>query len=130
MVNKDILYITEFTIRKMYELCDVDLVKKTLCHFHQVGEIVIKNDNEKPSKWWIITNYITNNTIEERHLLSVILSFAHVGGYIQINERIELGYEKVLEMLKGMYYISDYEYDYFLEIYSKLKNGEKIKFTL
>ena len=130
MKSKDILYITEQTIKDLYKLCEINLVSSVLNHFHQNGGIIIKKDNEKPSRFWDITNYITNNVLKERHKLSVILSFAYIGGFIQINEQKALGYENVLRMLKEMFYLSDEEHEYFLDKYSSLKRGEKVKFTL
>ena len=79
---------------------------------------------------WIITDYITNNTINCRNKLSVILSFASNGGTVQINDRQEFGDVNVLCMLKELSYISEEDFDYFVEAFFRFSQGKGVKFSM
>ena len=127
----DILYISPYTKDKLLEVCETELVEKVLDHFQKVGKIVEKEDNFEPSsRSWIITDYISDKSINEREKLSVILAFANADGYVQINERTEHGDVNVLCMLKELKYISEDVFDYFVEAFFNFSRGNGVKFSL
>lgn len=90
----------------------------------------MKKNEEQPSRWWIITDYISNNTINSRNKIAVILSLGAIGGVIQINNRQETGDVNVLNMLKEFAYISAEDYDYFIEAFYNFSQGNGVKFSL
>ena len=125
----DILYISPYTKDKLLEVCETKLVEKVIDHFQQVGKIVETEDNFEPSsRSWIITDYVSNDTINSRNKIAVILSFARIGGIVQINNRQELGDVNVLCMLKD--YISEEDFDYFVEAFYNFSRGNGVKFSL
>lgn len=124
----DTLYISPETIKELAEYCEDNLIFEVFEDFKKKGQIIEKNDEEHPSKSWIITDFIVDNTIESRKKLSVILSFAAIGGFIQIGDRIEFGDVNTLCMLKETKNISDEELDFFVETFYNFAHGNGIKF--
>lgn len=126
----DILYLTPQTINELAIYCERELITKVLEHFRNYGEIVIKGNDEKPSRWWDISSYISNHTIDSKHKLAVILSLARIGGFIQIGKRQEVGEVNTMCMLKDMGYISESDFEYFIKSFYNFTTGNKIKFSL
>lgn len=52
--------------------------------------------------------------------LSVILSFAAIGGVVSIEDRMETGDVNVLNMLKDTKNVSDEDYNYFIDCFLEL----------
>lgn len=124
----DILYLSPKASHELTQYCESELILFVLEHFSINGKIIEKKDDEQPSRWWIITDYITNKTIDYRNKLSVILSFARIGGIIQINNRQEFGDVNVLCMLKELAYITEDDFDYFVEAFFNFSQGKGVKF--
>lgn len=124
----DILYLSPQASHELTQYCESELILFVLEHFSINGKIIEKKDDEQPSRWWIITDYITNKTIDYRNKLSVILSFARIGGIIQINNRQEVGDVNVLCMLKELAYITEDDFDYFVEAFFNFSRGKGVKF--
>lgn len=124
----DILYLSPKASHELTQYCESELILFVLEHFSINGKIIEKKDDEQPSRWWIITDYITNKTINYRNKLSVILSFARIGGIIQINNRQEVGDVNVLCMLKELAYITEDDFDYFVEAFFNFSQGKGVKF--
>lgn len=125
----DILYLSPQASHDLTHYCESELILFVLKHFALNGKIIEKKDDEQPSRWWIITDYITNNTIDSRNKLAVILSLARIGGIIQISNRQEVGDVNVLCMLKELAYISEEDFDYFVEAFFNFSQGKGVKFT-
>jgi len=125
----DILYISPKTEKELTQYCESNLLIAVIAHFANNGKIIKKGDDEHPNRWWIITDYISNHTIESRKKLAVILSFASIGGFVQIGDRQELGDVNVLCMLKELHYISDADFDYFVEAFFNFSQGKGVKFS-
>ena len=124
----DILYLSPQASHELTQYCENELILFVLEHFSINGKIIEKKDDEQPSRWWIITDYITNKTIDYRNKLSVILSLARIGGIIQINNRKEVGDVNVLCMLKELAYISEDDFDYFIDGFFNFSQGKGVKF--
>lgn len=124
----DILYLSPQASHELTQYCESELLLSVLEHFANNGKIVEMKNEEQPSRWWIITDYITNNTIDYRNKLSVILSLARIGGIIQINNRQEVGDVNVLSMLKELAYISEDDFNYFVEAFFNFSQGKVVKF--
>lgn len=125
----DILYISPETTKKLAEYCEDNLIFEVLDDFKKKGQIIDKNDGDRPSKSWIITNYIIDNTIDSRKKLSVILSFSAIGGFIQIGDRIEFGDVNTLCMLRETNNISDEDFDFFVETFNNFSHGNGVRFS-
>ncbi len=125
----DILFISPKTGMELTQYCESELLIEVMEHFANNGNIVEKKDSEHPNRWWVITDFISNNTIDNRKKFSVILSFAAIGGFIQVGERKEFGDVNVLNMLKELYYISDNDYDFFVEAFYNFSQGKGVKFS-
>ncbi len=126
----DILYITPQTKEQLLDYCEIDLIDTVLNHFGSVSRIQLQKDGMTPSRYWIITDYITNQTINSRTKLSVILSLAAIGGVIEINGRQECGDVNVLNMLNELFYISEEDFDFFMDFFSDYSHSIKKKFSL
>lgn len=124
----DILYLSPQASHELTQYCESELLLHVLEHFANNGKIVEKKNEEQPSRWWIITDYIYNGTINSRNKIAVILSLAAIGGVIQIYNRQETGDVNVLNMLKEFAYISDEDYDYFIEAFFNFSQGKGVKF--
>ena len=124
----DILYLSPQASHELTQYCESELILFVLEHFSINGKIIEKKDDEQPSRWWIITDYITDKTIDYRKKLSVILSLARIGGIIQINNRQEVGDVNVLCMLKELAYITEDDFDYFVEAFFNFSRGKGVKF--
>lgn len=125
----DILYISPQTGAELTQYCESDLLVEVMEHFANNGRVIKKNNGETPSRWWIITDYISNHTIDNRKKLAVILSFAGIGGIVQIGDRQEIGDVNVLCMLKDLYYIADEDFNYFVEAFYNFSQGNGVKFS-
>lgn len=126
----DVLYLSPKASHALTQYCERELILHVLEDFAINGKIIETQDNEQPSRLWIITDYITNNTINYRNKLAVILSFASYAGTVQINNRQELGNVNVLCMLKELAYISEDDFDYFVEAFYNFSLGKGVKFSL
>lgn len=126
----DILYLSPQSSHELTQYCESNLILSVLGHFTSNGKIIEKKNEEQPSRWWIITDYISNNTINSRNKIAVILSLGAIGGVIQINNRQETGDVNVLNMLKEFAYISDEDYNYFIEAFYNFSQGNGVKFSL
>lgn len=125
----DILYISPQASHELTVFCEPSLIVEVLEHFGEGGKIIAtEQGGDKPSRLWIITDYISNHTIASKKKLAVILSFAAIGGVIQIQDRQEFGNVRVLCMLKDLYYISEDDFDYFVDAFFNFSNGKCIKF--
>lgn len=127
----DILYISPKTETELTRYCETELLIAVLEHFANNGKVIEKMDDDIPNRErWIITGYILDHTIDSRKKLAVILSFASIGGNIvQIGDRQEIGDVNVLCMLKELYYISEEDFDYFVEAFYNFSHGNGAKFT-
>ena len=125
----DILYISFDTYQKVSIYCEESLINEVLNHFATVGEIKKRKNDEHPNRWWIITDYISNISIDNRKKLSVILSFAAIGGFIQIGDKCQMGNVPVLNMLKELSHISENDYDYFIDAFYNFSQGKGTKFS-
>ena len=126
----DLLYITPSSAHELTNYCESDLLIEVMEHFLKNAKIIVKGNNSKPTRWWIITDYITDDTISYRKKMSVILSFAAIGGFITIDDATKIGDVEVLNMLKETNNISEEDYDYFVEAFYNFSQGNGIKFTL
>ena len=126
----DILYLSDKAAQELTQYCESSLLKLVIEHFAINGKIIHKKNDEQPSRWWVITDYISNETINSKDKLAVILSLANIGGIIQIHDRQESGYKNVLNMLKEWAYISDNDFDYFEKAFSNISQGKGVKFSL
>lgn len=125
----DILYISPQASHELTALCERSLIVEVLEHFEKVGKIIeTEQGGDRPSRLWIITDYISNYTIDSKKKLAVILSFTAIGGMIQIQDRQEIGNVNVLCMLKDLYYISEEDFDYFVDAFFKISDGNGVKF--
>lgn len=124
----DILYISPKTKQELSQYCETELVTEVLDHFATKGTIVTKKNAAFPNRTWIITDYIKDDTLEPKRKLAVILSLAAIAGIIQINDRQEFGNVKVLCMLKELNYISETEFDYFVEAFYNFSQGNGVRF--
>jgi hypothetical protein len=129
LLSMDILYLSAQTSHELTRYCENELILQVLEHFALNGKIIEEQDNKRHSCLWIITDYITNNTINCRNKLSVILSFAS-NGTVQINDRQEFGDVNVLCMLKELSYISEEDFDYFVEAFFRFSQGKGVKFSM
>lgn len=126
----DILYISQQAKKALGQYCDEELLNFVITHFVGNGNLIEMQDHNPTSCRWIITDYITNHTIDSRNKLSVILSMAATGVTIQIGDRQEFGDVNVLYMLKELYYITDEDFDYFVEAFCNFSRGEGVKFLM
>ena len=126
----DILYLSSQTSHELTRYCEKELILQVLEHFALNGKIIEEQDKKRHSCLWIITDYITDNAINCRNKLSVILSFARNGGTVQINDRQEFGDVNVLCMLKELSYISEEDFDYFVEAFFRFSQGKGVKFSM
>lgn len=62
--------------------------------------------------------------------ISVILSFAAIGGFVQIGERMEQGDVNVLNMLRDSDKISEEDFDFFIEAFYNFSQGNGVRFTV
>lgn len=124
----DILYISQQAKKDLEQYCNQELIDFVIDHFGKNDKIIEKKDNEKPSRWWVITDYISDNTIDSRKKLSVILSFGAIGGILQIDNRQCFGDVCVLNMLKELELISDEDFTYFVDAFFKFSKGDGEKF--
>lgn len=125
----DILYISPKTRHELTQYCENELLFTVMDHFAKNGKIIEKTDIEHPNRLWIITDYISNHTIDQKKKLAVILSFASLAGLVQIGDRQELGETNVLCMLKELHYISDDDFDYYVERFFNFSQGHGVKFS-
>ena len=125
----DLLYITPSSAHELTNYCESNLLNEVMEDFLKNAEIIVKDNNSNPSRWWIITDYITDDTIPYRKKMSVVLSFAAIGGFITIGDATKIGDVEVLNMLKETNNISEEDYDYFIEAFYNFSQGNGIKFA-
>lgn len=125
----DILYITPSAARELTNYCESDLLIEVTEHFAKNAVIIAKDNSSKPSKWWDITNYIKDDSIAYRKKISVILSFAAIGGFITIGNETKMGDVEVLNMLRDTKNISDEDFDFFVDAFYNFSKGIGVKFT-
>lgn len=126
----DLLYITQQTKEELLQFCEQSLIDYVLNDFQRIGKIIVKENYEKPSRWWIITDYICDNVIDKRKKLSVIMSLAVIKGFIQIDEQKVFGYTKTLLMLKEKQCISEEDLNYFEEWFCNYQDEQIVKFSI
>ncbi len=113
----DILYFSTEVYYELTKYCSIALIIKVLSCFGNCAIIRNQDDGNKPSRWWTITNFIKDDSIMQREKLSVILSFAAIGGVVSIEDRMETGDVNVLNMLKDTKNVSDEDYNYFIDCF-------------
>ena len=126
----DILYITPSAAHELTKYCESELLIKVTEHFAKNAVIIAKDNNSRPSKWWDITDYIKDDSIAYRKKMSVILSFAAIGGFVTIGDMTKMGDVDVLNMLRDTKNISEEDFDYFIEAFYNFSQGNGVKFTL
>ena len=126
----DILYISPKAGNDLTKYCESSLLIEVLEHFAKNAIIIAKDNNSHPSRWWVITDYINDETIDLRKKISVILAFAAIGGFVQIGDRIEQGNVNTLNMFRDGQYVSGEDYDFFIETFYNFSRGEGVKFSL
>ena len=126
----DLLYISPQVAKELTNYCDGNLLKEVTEHFARNAKVYEKDSNSHPSRWWVITDYINDNTIDYRKKMAVILSFAAIGGFITIGDKTDMGDVNVLNILKSAKNISDSDYDYFIKAFYDFSQGKGVKFTL
>lgn len=73
----DTLFISNETQKSLLEYCSEELITEVLGHFAKKGEIVVNDTFEKPIRgfltadYWVITDYIKDDTIEYRKKATV-----------------------------------------------------------
>lgn len=125
----DILYISPKVARELTNYCESNLLLEVTEHFSQNAKVIEKDNNSHPSRWWVITDYINDESIDYRKKMSVILSFAAIGGFVQIGDRMEQGDINVLNMLRDTNNISEVDFDYFVEAFYNFSHNNGVKFT-
>lgn len=129
--NKDALYVTEKEKECMLKYCEIDLIENVIEQFSHFGEIVVREEGERPSRFWVVSYFINNHTFIDRQKLAVILSFAAANaGIVQINEHFAMGDMPVLFMLKKLNLITEDDYYYFVDSFFFLSQGNGVKFKL
>ena len=126
----DILYLTNQTKEELLKYCEQSLIDYVFNDFSLTGKIINKSDGEKPSRWWIITDYVTTNRIEAGKKFAVILSLAAIAGFVQIGDRCERGDVNVICMFQQLGFISEEDFDYFTEHFFNYSQGKQEKFSL
>lgn len=81
----DVLYITQEVEDRIKEFCSDELVAYVFNDFKKNAAIIRQNDTQKPSKIWVVSDYINNHSINIIPKMNVILSFIESGGIIQID---------------------------------------------
>lgn len=126
----DILYISQTAESELAQYCENNLIAEVKADFTKNAIIITKDNNSRPSRWWGVTDYINDETIEFRKKISVILSFAAIGGFVQIGERMEQGDVNVLNMLRDSDKISEEDFDFFIEAFYNFSQGNGVRFTI
>lgn len=115
---------------KMCEYCSQELIDWVFNDFiNQGGKIIYEENDQKPSRWWIITDYVNNTTIDKIKKLAVILSFGATGGFVQIEQETQLGDAPIVLMLKNRSLINEDELSMFVEFFYDKSHGSSKKFT-
>ena len=103
----DILYITQSVEDRIKEFCSEELINYVLKDFNKYAVIVKKEENQHPSRIWVISDYIRNNSIDIINKMNVVLSFIYSGGIIQIDEDIFNDSSNPLAVVKKLGIIDD-----------------------
>lgn len=103
----DILYITNEVESKMKLFCADELLQAVFDDFSKNAEIIKKEEVQKPSKMWIVSDYINNNSIDIINKMNVILSFIACGGIVQIDNIPYLDVSNPLAIIKQKGLIND-----------------------
>ena len=125
----DKLYLSPQAASKLTKFCESDLIKEITAHFAKNAPIFARDNDSSPSRLWVVTDFVADDTIDQRKKVSVILSYAAIGGFVQIGERTEMGDVNVLIMLKETNNISEAVFDYFIEAFYNFSHGNGQKFT-
>lgn len=133
-----ILYLSPNALSDLANYCETSLLNYVLNDFTKNNKIVErKHDYGKPSKWWIVTeNYITIPSTDYRRKMAVLLSFAHIGGFVEIEDEskneseIAYGDVQVMQMLKKKKILSPEDEEYFLNAFWNFNHGSIVKFSL
>ena len=125
----DLLYISPNTVLELTNYCEGELLSLVINDFMKNGTIILKRNHERPSRWWTITDFIRNSNIESKKILSVILSFAYIGGIVQIDNEKITGNVKLNILLKDLHLISEEDYIYFINAFYYISKGEGVKFS-
>lgn len=131
----DTLFISNKTRKRLLKYCSEALITEVLEDFAKKGEIVVNDTFEKPVRgfltadYWVITDYIKDDTIEYRKKVAVILSFAATGAFIHLGDESALCDVNTLLMLKETGNISEEDFDYFVEAFFNFAMDEGVKFV-
>lgn len=126
----DTLFISPKTEQELSKYCESNLLITVFDYFKNKGKVISKNDNETPSRWWIITDFLNNKGINNRNKYAVILSMGAIGGVIQIGEQQLTGDVKILCFLKEHNYIEAEDFEYFIDAFYLFSKGQGLKFNL
>lgn len=125
----DILYISPSAVYELAKYCEINLLVEVMKRFATNASIIVTENNKNhPTRWWVITDYLKDDTIDCRKKLSVILSFAAIGGYVQIGDKMARGDVDVLFMLKETNNISEEDCEFFVEAFFNISSGMGFKF--
>ena len=125
----DILYITEEAKQELLNYCEQSLVDYVFEDFKKFGRIIEKKSGE-PSRWWIVDDFISHKTIENKCKFAVILSLAAIGGIVQLNGVSNVGDVNTLCAFKNMNVISEDELTWFADVFFAISHGKPYKFSL
>lgn len=103
----DVLYITNEVESKMKEFCTEELLHAVFEDFSKNAEILRKQDEQKPSKMWDVSDYINNNKLAIVDKMNVILSFIACGGIVYIDDVPYLDVSNPLAIIKRKGLIDD-----------------------
>ena len=126
----DILYITPRAAHELTIYCESALLIEVTEQFAKNAVIIAKDNDSKPSKWWNITDFIDDDSIPNRKKLSVILSFAAIGGFVTIGNNTKMGNVDVLNMLREAKKISEEDFNYFNDAFYNFSHGCGVRFSL
>ena len=104
---KDIIYISDELILKIKEYCSDRLLSEVFESFEKNATVVVKKDGETPSKFWSLTRFIADDTIDIMNKLNVILSFIQSGGTIEYQDKKYFDIVNIVAILKQQGLIND-----------------------
>lgn len=104
---EDIIYISDELIMKIKEYCSDVLLSEVFESFEKNAPVVVKKDGERPSKFWSLTQFIVDDTIDIMNKLNVILSFIQSGGIIEYQDKKYFDIVNIVAILKQQGIIND-----------------------
>lgn len=112
---EDIIYISDVLILKIKEYCSDALLSEVFESFGKNAPVVVKKDGESPSKFWSLTQFIADDTIDIMNKLNVILSFIQSGGIIEYQDKKYFDIVNIAAILKQQGIINDYQLSKLME---------------